>query len=290
MPDCFKFLQTIQAMPEQRLIAYARGERYQFTRHLAIASKQPIHFMRADHKNTDAQLAHHEVIYDHPCAHWLAVIGHPISHSMSPDFHNRWLRKLNLPGIYVAIDILPDELETCWSLLQALPFSGLSVTTPHKNTIAKILNHPREIVNTLIKNESNWRFFNTDVSAFKNLHNNYQSILILGAGDVACAVASTLSGPFYFWNRAGLSHKRFISRFPNARAPHGTEFDLIFSTLPHSANISLPALTAKQLIECQYTGKNQLNILATDQISGEEFFFEQARKQQDLFMNIFSRS
>ena len=41
----------------------------------------------------------------------LCVIGHPIEHSMSPVMHNAALNDLSLDYVYLAFDVLTNDLE-----------------------------------------------------------------------------------------------------------------------------------------------------------------------------------
>lgn len=69
------------------------------------------------------------------------VIGHPISHSLSPKLHGHWLKHYNLPGEYTAIHVTEDELE---AKLRSLPnegFVGINVTLPHKVAVLKYADH-----------------------------------------------------------------------------------------------------------------------------------------------------
>ncbi|MCE5314543.1 shikimate dehydrogenase, partial [bacterium] len=40
----------------------------------------------------------------------LGVIGHPVSHSLSPAMHNAAISALDLDYIYVPFHVLPDDL------------------------------------------------------------------------------------------------------------------------------------------------------------------------------------
>lgn len=69
------------------------------------------------------------------------VIGHPISHSLSPKLHGHWLKRYGLPGEYTAIHVTEDELK---STLRSLPdrgFVGINVTLPHKVAVMKYADH-----------------------------------------------------------------------------------------------------------------------------------------------------
>lgn len=135
-----------------------------------------------------------------------AVIGHPISHSLSPRLHGYWLRQYNIDGSYEAIDVAPDDLAG-W--LKALPqngFAGCNVTIPHKEQAAKAMDELSPIaaylgaVNTVVVQEDGTLYGdNTDIYGFdENIKNHcndkgddsqehLKHALVLGAGGAARA-------------------------------------------------------------------------------------------------------
>ena len=63
-----------------------------------------------------------------------AVLGHPVGHSRSPVLHGHWLRRYEIAGHYIPIDIAPDDFETKLRQLPGLGFVGCNVTIPHKES------------------------------------------------------------------------------------------------------------------------------------------------------------
>ena len=68
----------------------------------------------------------------------LAVLGHPIKHSVSPAMHNAALAAMarERPGFaawkYFRFDVPPAQLPTALTRLHAAGFHGLNLTVPHK--------------------------------------------------------------------------------------------------------------------------------------------------------------
>jgi shikimate dehydrogenase len=105
---------------------------------------------------------------------WLAVLGHPIGHSLSPAMHNAALARLAAADPrfaswqYVRCNIRPADLPAALEVLHARGFHGLNLTVPHKvvafgciqdvDTAAR----PVGAVNTLRRTPAGWHGRNTD--------------------------------------------------------------------------------------------------------------------------------
>lgn len=61
-----------------------------------------------------------------------AVIGHPVSHSLSPQMHAAAYRFHHLPYRYVAIEVPPGEVGIALEHLRESGYRGVNVTVPHK--------------------------------------------------------------------------------------------------------------------------------------------------------------
>ncbi|MCC6927451.1 MAG: shikimate dehydrogenase [Gemmatimonadaceae bacterium] len=64
----------------------------------------------------------------------LVLLGHPVSHSLSPAFQNAALRAAGIPLAYEALDVPPDALSGVLQLLLAQRAAG-NVTIPHKDAV-----------------------------------------------------------------------------------------------------------------------------------------------------------
>lgn len=65
-----------------------------------------------------------------------AVIGSPISHSLSPVIFNAAFEALELDWTYVALEVAEGEAPQALTGMRALGLGGLSVTMPHKAAVA----------------------------------------------------------------------------------------------------------------------------------------------------------
>lgn len=135
-----------------------------------------------------------------------AVLGYPIAHSLSPVLHGKAFKLLGIAGSYEAIEVESGGLaQFLKSLGQSYDY--LSLTMPLKEEVLDIakdsgievdeLAQRIQSVNTLIRKGSGWSATSTDGSGFiKALANagydHLNSVLILGAGGTARAVAGAL--------------------------------------------------------------------------------------------------
>lgn len=102
----------------------------------------------------------------------LALIGHPVAHSLSPAMHKAALSHFNLSGNYSAIDIEPEELADSIDMLRT-HFSGFNVTVPHKQAIIPFLHKLTAAAQSIgavntVRRESDGSLtgHNTDASGF----------------------------------------------------------------------------------------------------------------------------
>ena len=89
----------------------------------------------------------------------LCIIGNPIEHSMSVNMHNAAIQKLGLDYVYVAFNVLPNDLPNAINGLRSLNIKGASVTIPHKISVMKFLDKIEPMAENIgaintIKNEN----------------------------------------------------------------------------------------------------------------------------------------
>ena len=131
-----------------------------------------------------------------------AVLGSPINHSLSPRLHRAIFDYLGIAGSYEAIEVKSGELATFFKERGA-EFDYLSLTMPLKEEALALEVSVDEIsrriqsANTLIKSEGGWTLSSTDGSGFLQALSHhgltrFRSVLILGAGGTARAVAGSL--------------------------------------------------------------------------------------------------
>lgn len=104
----------------------------------------------------------------------LAVVGHPIKHSVSPAMHNAALAQLAQRDAkyrtwrYFRFDVPPDDLPRALELFREKAFFGLNLTVPHKIIAFERVRdidgaaEPVGAINTLRSGPTGWQGFNTD--------------------------------------------------------------------------------------------------------------------------------
>ncbi|MEI9907892.1 MAG: shikimate dehydrogenase [Actinomycetota bacterium] len=129
-----------------------------------------------------------------------AVLGSPISHSLSPTLHTRAYAELGIDGRYEAIEVGPGELKKFIDDI-AGGWTGFSLTMPLKEEAIPIASEISDIArqvasaNTLVVTKSGWSATSTDVNGFKealasHIELDFERVVILGSGATARAVAA----------------------------------------------------------------------------------------------------
>jgi shikimate dehydrogenase len=136
-----------------------------------------------------------------------AVIGWPVSHSLSPRLHGYWLQRYRIDGAYVPLAVAPEDLVAVLRDLPRMGFAGANVTLPHKESALAAVGEVEALarrvgaVNTVVVTEEGGLVGrNTDVYGFlENLKAGAPGwradrgpALVIGAGGAARAVAVAL--------------------------------------------------------------------------------------------------
>lgn len=135
------------------------------------------------------------------------VIGSPIGHSKSPKLHGHWLKKHNIAGYYIPIELTHETFEQGLRALPMLGFKGVNVTIPFKEkalALADVVTDRAALIgaaNTLtFLSDGRIQADNTDGYGFiANLKQNAAGwkatsgpALVFGAGGAGRAVVSAL--------------------------------------------------------------------------------------------------
>ena len=129
-----------------------------------------------------------------------AVLGSPISHSLSPRLHKAAYKYLGITGEYVSFDVPSGALQNFLSDKKS-EWTGFSLTMPLKEEALACAEMVDPLVrkigcgNTLLNRDGKWNLYSTDVLGFQNSwkakHVNIpSSVLIIGSGATARAAAA----------------------------------------------------------------------------------------------------
>ncbi len=134
---------------------------------------------------------------------FIALIGNPVSHSLSPIMQNAAFKYLGLDLIYIAIPCKDEDLELVLNSLKKINCKGLNITIPHKEKIFNLCSEISPVANKLkaintlkLNPEKEWSATNTDVDGFiyplKKLNLIKKQSIVLGSGGAARSVIQGL--------------------------------------------------------------------------------------------------
>jgi shikimate dehydrogenase len=158
-----------------------------------------------------------------------AVIGDPIRHSRSPQIFNAAFAATGLDWVYVALEVAPGQVPAALEGMRALGLVGMSVTMPHKATVADHLArrsassgglspqaarlHAVNCVanqgGTLIGHNTDGAGFVASLRADAGFDPGGQSCVVIGAGGAARSLVLALA-------EAGAAEVAVVNRSPDA--------------------------------------------------------------------------
>ena len=149
-----------------------------------------------------------------------AVIGSPVTHSLSPLLHNAAFNSLGMDWEYLALEITESELDEVLAQMRSGNLGGLSVTMPFKTRVASLVDEctstaeKLSAVNCVVANEKGLIGHNTDGDGFLNglIHEAQfdpkgKKVAVIGAGGAARAVIEALA-------RSGAASIMVVNRTP----------------------------------------------------------------------------
>lgn len=193
------------------------------------------------------------------------LIGHPVSHSLSPKIHQLFAEQAGIDLDYRLIDTPEESLYENIAVFFAENGQGLNVTIPHKSnaynacTRHSVISKVTRTVNTLWQDdEGNLCGDNTDASGLirdLRLNHNFDAknkrILIMGTGGASRAVLPALMvqkpSELYISSRTFKKAKKLATSYKGDRAKpfdilgeDKRPFDLIINATPASLYGALP--------------------------------------------------
>ena len=126
-----------------------------------------------------------------------AILGDPISHSLSPVMHNSAFSYIDYNGAYFAFKV--EEIGNAITGIRALGIKGAGITIPHKITVMEFLDEVDNLakkigaVNTIVNRKGKITGYNFDclgavIALKEKTYLKGKDVCILGAGGAARAV------------------------------------------------------------------------------------------------------
>jgi shikimate dehydrogenase len=182
----------------------------------------------------------------------VALLGHPVSHSLSPQMQNAAFTARALDWAYVACDVEPDALPAAVAGLRALGFAGANVTIPHKGAVAELCDELDDLsrrsgaVNTLVLRDARIGGANTDGPAVAGaLDTQGAHALVLGRGGAARAVAVALED-------AGAASVRLASRADADWPPTAGDAKILVNATPLRDEVPVAPRRDQQVVDLAY--------------------------------------
>lgn len=179
----------------------------------------------------------------------LVLIGHPVSHSLSPVFQSAALRAAGIAATYEAVDVAPADLPGMVARMRSERLRG-NVTVPHKEAFHAHCDIVGDVARRVGAVNCFWcdsagqlHGENTDVGGFDAAARRLladlpahaldvlpspagQTVALLGAGGAAAAVCEAVAG----WPGARLRiHTRTPARAEKLRARHTDVVEVVAS-------------------------------------------------------------
>jgi shikimate dehydrogenase len=132
------------------------------------------------------------------------VIGHPISHSLSPVMHQSALDYYGINARYLALDLAPNEVASFIAWCNKEEFSGCNITIPYKELFMDVVDAVDPfaqhvgVINTIVKKERRLTGYNTDVFGFSEPLKPFleklesDKAIVFGTGGASKAVKTAL--------------------------------------------------------------------------------------------------
>ena len=244
-----------------------------------------------------------------------AVLGSPITHSLSPKIHKKAYEILGVSASYSAIELdertFPDFFAKLNSKESESDWSGFSLTMPLKEIVLKYCDRSDEFTrqiasaNTLFLSDEQWNATSTDLLAFQNLLDiaTDARVAIIGGGGTARAAIGALNSKVSSVDVLLRSATRLESLTKAAPAlsvraldmgASLNNYDLIIQTTPAGVfDEFVPNLKRADgtLLEALYAPwptllADKFQSEGGRVISGKELLVEQALFQIEIFSNL----
>ena len=168
----------------------------------------------------------------------VALLGHPVEHSLSPKMQNAAFAALGLDWEYEALDV--EDVVAAVADLRAGGFAGANVTIPHKQAVVAATDEAEsDAVNTLVFRDGRVLGFNTDKDILAGI--DARAACVIGAGGAALALAPALPPDTRIYTRSGT--------WP----PDATGCDLIVNATPVRDQLLVQPQPGQVVVDLAYS-------------------------------------
>ncbi len=208
----------------------------------------------------------------------VALLGHPVSHSLSPRMQNAAFAAARLDWHYSAFDV--EDPVAAVGALGELGFAGANVTIPHKQAVVAACDEAEgDAVNTLLFRDGRVIGLNTDREILAGI--SARSACLIGAGGAAQTLMPALPADTRVFSRSGM--------WP----PDATGCDLIVNATPVRDELLVEPHAGQIVVELAYSpdGADTALVAAAkaagcEVVDGLEALVRQGAKAFELWTGI----
>jgi shikimate dehydrogenase len=182
----------------------------------------------------------------------VALLGHPVAHSLSPRMQNAALAVRGLDWRYDAFDV--EDVVSAVAALRTLGFVGANVTIPHKQAVVAVCDEADgDAVNTLVFADGRVAGFNTDREILAGI--DATRACVIGAGGAAHALAPALPSDTTMFSRSG--------EWP----PDAAGCDLVVNATPVRDEVLVELRAGQTVVDLAY-GEEETALVAAARAAG----------------------
>ena len=148
-----------------------------------------------------------------------ALIGYPLSHSMSSVIHEAAMKDLGLEGSYEILETPPEDLVPRIKYLKSNGYNGFNITIPHKvpmimflDTYDKNVNLAGSVNTVKISDKFKMEGYNTDTIGFKNAISKKDQMFLKGGKVAILGLGGACRGAVVALNEIGVKKINFYVR------------------------------------------------------------------------------
>ena len=182
----------------------------------------------------------------------VALLGHPVAHSLSPRMQNAAFAVRGLDWDYTAHDV--EDPVAAVAALRELGFAGANVTIPHKQAVVAACDEAEgDAVNTLVSRDGRVLGFNTDKEILAGIR--AERACVIGAGGAARTLDPALPEYTRFYSRS--------THWP----PDASGCDLVVNATPVRDAVLVELHAGQTVVDLAY-GEEETALVAAARAAG----------------------